>query len=67
MIGDEQRGFAWTRALLGLPANELHVCGDGSAVKLVQQLAGECGDEFELRVGGWVGGCMGGCGVGGDG
>jgi len=51
MIGDEQRGFAWTRALLGLPANEVHVCGDLSAVALVRQLAEECGDEFELRVG----------------
>ncbi|KAI8473274.1 MAG: P-loop containing nucleoside triphosphate hydrolase protein [Monoraphidium minutum] len=49
MIGDEQRGFAWTRALLGLPANEVHVCGDPSAVGLVRQLAEECGDEFELR------------------
>jgi ATP-dependent RNA helicase SUPV3L1/SUV3 len=59
MIGDEQRGFAWTRALLGLPANEIHVCGDTSAVALVRQLAEECGDEFELRVGrvgwGWCG------------
>lgn len=56
MIGDEQRGFAWTRALLGLPANEVHVCGDTSAVNLVRTLAAECGDEFELRVSG-VGAC----------
>ena len=48
MIGDEQRGFAWTRALLGLPANELHVCGDAGAVGLVRALAAECGDAFEL-------------------
>jgi ATP-dependent RNA helicase SUPV3L1/SUV3 len=50
MLGDEQRGFAWTRALLGLPANEVHVCGDTSAVALVRQIAEDCGDEFELRV-----------------
>ena len=50
MLGDEQRGFAWTRALLGLPANEVHVCGDASAVGLVRALAADCGDEFELRV-----------------
>lgn len=49
MIGDEQRGFAWTRALLGLPANEIHVCGDTSAVDLVRSLAAECGDEFVLQ------------------
>lgn len=59
MIGDEQRGFAWTRALLGLPANEIHVCGDLSAVALVKQIAAECGDEFELRVGGLGVGCVG--------
>jgi hypothetical protein len=48
MIGDDQRGYAWTRALLGLPANEVHVCGDLSAVDLVRALAASCGDEFEL-------------------
>lgn len=30
MIGDESRGWAWTRALMGVPANEVHLCGDGS-------------------------------------
>jgi hypothetical protein len=50
LLGDEQRGAAWTRALLGLPANELHVCGDPSAVGLVAALAAACGDAFELRV-----------------
>ncbi len=25
MIGDESRGWAWTRALMGVPANEVHV------------------------------------------
>lgn len=24
------RGWAWTRALMGVPANEVHLCGDGS-------------------------------------
>jgi hypothetical protein len=50
MIGDSARGFAWTRAVLGLPANEIHVCGDLSAVGLIRQLAAVCDDEFELRV-----------------
>jgi hypothetical protein len=62
MIGDDQRGWAWTRALLGLPASEVHVCGDLSAIELVRQLAQRCGDEFEVLnyerwapVGWWVG------------
>jgi ATP-dependent RNA helicase SUPV3L1/SUV3 len=27
MIGDPERGFAWTRALLGSRCKEIHVCG----------------------------------------
>ena len=27
MIKDDQRGAAWTRALLGLKSNEVHICG----------------------------------------
>ena len=36
MVGDESRGWAWTRALQGLPATELHLCGDASALPLVR-------------------------------
>lgn len=32
MISDLHRGWAWTRALLGLQANEIHLCGDPSRV-----------------------------------
>lgn len=28
MIGDEQRGKSWTRALMGACAAEIHLCGD---------------------------------------
>lgn len=49
LIGDESRGWAWTRALLGVPAREIHVCGDASAVNLIKWIAGEVGEEFEVR------------------
>ncbi|KAL6767380.1 hypothetical protein ACKKBF_B35050 [Auxenochlorella protothecoides x Auxenochlorella symbiontica] len=49
MIGDEHRGWAWSRALMGVPANEIHLCGDGSAVELVRSLAAAMGDELEVR------------------
>jgi ATP-dependent RNA helicase SUPV3L1/SUV3 len=49
LIGDQQRGFAWSRALLGLPANTIHVCGDTSALALIRHLAGLCGDDFEVH------------------
>ena len=36
MMKDYQRGWAWTRALLGIPADEIHVCGERSAIDLVK-------------------------------
>jgi ATP-dependent RNA helicase SUPV3L1/SUV3 len=49
MIADEQRGSAWTNALLGLTADEIHVCGEESAVPLVQQLLADTGDEISVN------------------
>lgn len=49
MIADESRGWAWTRALCGLPAKELHLCGDPSALPLVRELVKVMGDELEER------------------
>ncbi|KAF1785192.1 P-loop containing nucleoside triphosphate hydrolase [Phytophthora cactorum] len=49
LIGDPQRGWAWTRALFGLQAKEIHVCGSGEAVHLVKKFAETTGDDFELR------------------
>jgi ATP-dependent RNA helicase SUPV3L1/SUV3 len=49
MITDKQRGWAWTRALVNLHAYEVHVCGDGSVLELVQQITDLCGDELEVR------------------
>lgn len=49
MIADGQRGHAWTRALHGLRAREIHVCGGIDASKVVKSFASEVGDDFELR------------------
>ena len=35
MIKDAGRGWAWTRALLGLAADEIHLCGEPGAIDLV--------------------------------
>jgi len=48
MISDPFRGSAWTRALLGAQAKEIHVCGGLEAHDLVKKIAELCGDEFEL-------------------
>ncbi|KPA82334.1 putative RNA helicase putativemitochondrial [Leptomonas pyrrhocoris] len=38
MLADRDRGWAWTRALLGIPAREVHLCGEKRALPLVQRL-----------------------------
>ncbi len=48
MLGDESRGWAWTRALLGVAANEIHICGDASAVELLTKLANDMGESLEV-------------------
>jgi hypothetical protein len=49
MISDTQRGYAWTRALLGLQAKEIHICGGIEALNVVKMLLEDTGDEFELK------------------
>jgi hypothetical protein len=49
MIADRSRGHAWTRALLGLCAREIHVCGGDEAADIVRQIAANTGDSFELK------------------
>jgi len=49
MISDSGRGWGWTRVLLGMQAQTLHVCGDPGALPVLQQLVHECGDELEVR------------------
>eukprot|EP00803_Ostreobium_quekettii_P001475 evm.model.scf_100EXC.6 EVM.evm.TU.scf_100EXC.6 scf_100EXC:44762-53616(+) len=49
MIGNHTRGWSVTRAILGLPAQVVYVCGDESAIELLQHLCEECGDELEIR------------------
>ncbi|SHI10034.1 ATP-dependent RNA helicase SUPV3L1/SUV3 [Sporobacter termitidis DSM 10068] len=48
MIGNSQRGFAWTRALLGLRCREIHVCGALNAKRLLVRLLEDCGDEYQI-------------------
>jgi ATP-dependent RNA helicase SUPV3L1/SUV3 len=49
MMADPDRGSSWTRALLGIAAKEVHVCGDLSTRDIVQELAGICDDEFQSQ------------------
>jgi ATP-dependent RNA helicase SUPV3L1/SUV3 len=49
MIGDAQRGNAWTKALLGIRAKEIHVCCSPVALPVIQRLLDDCGDEYEIE------------------
>lgn len=49
MLTDPQRGWAWTRALVNIQANEIHLCGDHSVLELVKQILALCGDTLEIR------------------
>jgi ATP-dependent RNA helicase SUPV3L1/SUV3 len=48
MIGSTQRGFAWTRAVLGLRCAEIHICGAINAKELLIKILEDCGDAYEV-------------------
>lgn len=48
MIKDDFRGFAWTRAVLGLKAREIHVCGAFNAKNILVNIIEDCGENYEI-------------------
>lgn len=50
MIDDDERGAAWSRALLGLRCKEIHICGALNAKNLIETIIKDCNDEYELKV-----------------
>ena len=50
MISDPQRGYAWTRAILGVRAEEVHLCAAPEAKDLLIRLIESCGDPWEVEV-----------------
>ena len=49
MIADSDRGHSWTRAVLGVQAEEIHVCMSASAEEVITHLISLCGDTFEVN------------------
>lgn len=49
MIGNPDRGWAWSQAFLGLQAKELHLCGEARTAPLIRELAAAMGDELVLH------------------
>ncbi|KAI5786719.1 P-loop containing nucleoside triphosphate hydrolase protein [Pyronema domesticum] len=49
MIGDTDRGWAWTQAVLGVRAKEVHMCGEERTVEIIQKLAASVGEELIIH------------------
>jgi ATP-dependent RNA helicase SUPV3L1/SUV3 len=49
MMGDEDRGWAWTQAFLGVQAKEVHLCGELRTVPLIQELCAAMGEKLEIH------------------
>ncbi|KAF3425615.1 hypothetical protein E2986_05162 [Frieseomelitta varia] len=49
LIRDPSRGWAWTRALLGLAADEIHLCGEFAAIPMVQSICLTTGESVEIK------------------
>lgn len=49
MVSDDDRGHSWTRSILGILADEIHVCMSPAAKDVVIHLIKLCHDEYEIR------------------
>ncbi|KAL2175715.1 P-loop containing nucleoside triphosphate hydrolase protein [Thermothelomyces heterothallicus CBS 202.75] len=45
MIANDERGWAWTQAFLGVQAKEVHLCGEERVVPLIQDLCARIGEK----------------------
>ena len=48
MVADPSRGHNWTRAVLGLRAEEIHLCMAPEAEDIIVQMIKRCGDQFRV-------------------
>ncbi|MGN1001421.1 MAG: helicase-related protein [Oscillospiraceae bacterium] len=48
MICDRERGYAWTRAILGVQAPEVHLCCAPHAKEILVRIIKSCGDSWEI-------------------
>jgi ATP-dependent RNA helicase SUPV3L1/SUV3 len=49
MIFDPYRGWAWTQAIVGVPANEVIIICSAYAVPAIENLLGLCGERCSVR------------------
>jgi len=49
MIGDLDRGWAWTAAVLGVQAKEVHLCGELRTMDLIKKICALTGDKLIIH------------------
>jgi ATP-dependent RNA helicase SUPV3L1/SUV3 len=49
MLGDADRGWAWTQAFLGVMAKEVHLCGELRTISLIKDLCAAMGDKLVIH------------------
>lgn len=49
MISDSFRGMAWSKAVLGLNADEIHICGAMNSKNLLIKMLNDCNEEYEIH------------------
>ena len=50
MIFDASRGWAWTQAIVAVPANEVIIICSAYAVPAIENLLGLCGERCTVRI-----------------
>jgi ATP-dependent RNA helicase SUPV3L1/SUV3 len=49
MAADSQRGHAWTSAIVGVAAKEVHLCGEERTVPVIEEIARSLGEELVIH------------------
>lgn len=49
MMADPQRGSAWTTAIMGVQAKEVHLCGEETVIGIIQEMVDSMGDTLTIH------------------
>lgn len=49
MISDTFRGMAWSKSVLGLQCDEIHICGALNSKYILEKMISDCNDEYEIK------------------
>ena len=49
MISDPFRGMAWSKSVLGLQCDEIHICGALNSKDLLIEMIEDCNEQYEIK------------------